>query len=70
MSTSESDGILTQGKNLLYVSLDTDRPERYQVFLGEEKLNYLEEVKQFYGLVDKEAEISELEAKIKVVPGQ
>ncbi len=70
MSPSESDEILTQGKNLLYVSLNTEQPEHYQVFLGDEKLNYLEEVKQFYGLVDKEAEISELEAKIKVVPGQ
>jgi len=66
LSPEEGDEILLQGKNLLFIILDTDRPDRYQVILDNEELTYLEEVKQFYGLVDQEAQESDLESKIEV----
>lgn len=66
LSPEEGDDILLQGKNLLFVILNTDQPDRYQVILDGEQLTYLEEVKQFYGLVEKEAQESELEGKVEI----
>jgi len=66
LSPSESGELLTQGKNLLYVTLDTEDPGKYRVVLEGKELSYLEEVKQFYGLVDKEAEESDFEGKIEI----
>ncbi len=68
LSPSENGEILTQGKNLLYVKLDTGDPELYQVFLDGQELRYLAEVKQYYSLVDKEVTAGELEGKIEIVP--
>ncbi len=63
----EGDEILLQGKNLLFITLNTSRSDLYRVILDGEELIYLEVVKQFYGLVDQEAQKSDLEGKIEVL---
>ncbi len=73
MRPADSDEILTQGINLLYVTLDTSRPENYRVRLegtaeDDDQLRYLEEVNKFFTLINKETEKSSLENKIVIAP--
>ncbi len=73
ISPADSNEILTQGKNLLYVTLNTNQPENYRVTLegtveDDAPLRYLEQANKFFTLINKETEKSNLENKIVIVP--
>jgi len=64
----ERDRLSLHGKNLVYVSLQTDNPENYMVEITDLEIRYLDDVRLFYGIVDENTGESDLMGEVTVRP--
>ncbi|GEM_PF-934866 len=65
-SQEERDRLSLHGKNLVYISLQTDNPEEYIVVIPGLEIRYLEDVQLFYGVVDESVEEAALKEDLTV----